>query len=139
MPQRPNKPCRHRGCGTLTRDASSYCEEHRAEAVGWARSNASSAAERGYGGEWRKIRARVMRRDVGLCQPCARLGAVSLAQEVDHIVNKAQAKGLGWTQQRVDAEENLQAICKACHKSKTAREARRQFSPPPGWPPPRSL
>lgn len=128
MPLRPNKPCRHRGCNTLTRDAAGYCDEHRAEAVGWTRSNNGTAAERGYGYEWKKIRDWVMRRDEGLCQPCAKLGAVSLAREVDHIIGKAQAKRLGWTREQVDTRENLQAICRACHAAKTAKEARGLFA-----------
>ena len=128
MPERPNKPCRHRGCNTLTRDATGYCEAHRAEAVGWTRSNQGSASERGYGSGWRKIRDWVMRRDAGLCQPCSKLGAISLAREVDHIVSKAQAKRLGWTEQQMDARENLQAICSTCHAVKTAREAQGLFT-----------
>ncbi len=83
---------------------------------------------RGYDYAWQKIREWVMQRDRGLCQPCLKLGAVSAAQEVDHIVPKAQAKRLGWTREQVDARENLQAICKACHAVKTARESRGLFT-----------
>ncbi len=56
-----------------------------------------------------------MQRDCGLCQPCQQAGRVTVATQVDHIVPKA----LGGT----DDEPNLQAICSACHKAKTAREA----------------
>ncbi|MEB5964510.1 HNH endonuclease signature motif containing protein [Comamonas testosteroni] len=69
-----------------------------------------------------------MQRDTGLCQPCLKLGALSVAQEVDHLVPKAQGKRLGWTREQMDAKENLQAICKACHAVKTAREARGLFT-----------
>ncbi|EFI62665.1 MULTISPECIES: HNH endonuclease signature motif containing protein [Comamonas] len=69
-----------------------------------------------------------MQRDACLCQPCLKLGAVSGAQEVDHIVSKAQAKRLGWTREQMDARENLQAICRACHAVKTARESQGLFT-----------
>ena len=125
MPQRPNKPCRHRGCNALTRSATGYCDEHASEAVGWTRSNAGkSSKERGYGGDWQKLRAWILRRDEGLCQPCKREGRLTLAEEVDHIVSKAEAKRRGWTKAQADAHDNLQSICEDCHKAKTARESR---------------
>ena len=130
MPLRPNKPCRYRGCNTLSRSSSGFCDEHQSEASGWSRLGRGSAKARGYDYAWQKIRDWVMQRDSGLCQPCAKLGAVSAAQEVDHIVPKAQAKRLGWTRERMDARENLQAICRVCHGAKTALEARGLFASP---------
>ncbi|WP_286801395.1 HNH endonuclease [Marinobacter sp. UBA2498] len=58
-----------------------------------------------------------MRRDKGLCQPCLATGRVMPAVAVDHIVPKAE----GGT----DSDENLQAICKSCHKLKTENESKR--------------
>lgn len=74
-----------------------------------------TAAERGYGSLWGKIRKVAIARDSGLCQPCIRSGKVTQAKEVDHITPKCQ----GGT----DDLDNLQAICVPCHKEKTAREA----------------
>jgi 5-methylcytosine-specific restriction protein A len=82
---------------------------------GWTSEGRPSAEERGYGSEWRKVRNLVMVRDHGLCVPCRKAGRVTLAREVDHIVNKARGGG--------DNVENLQAICLPCHKAKTAAEA----------------
>lgn len=130
MPQRPNKPCRLRGCGVLTRNASGYCDAHASQATGWTRSRKGSASARGYGHAWRQLRAEILRRDDGLCQPCLRAGAVTLAAEVDHIVGKAEAKRLGWTREQIDAHENLQAICGPCHAAKTARESRKGSGSP---------
>ncbi|WP_120970851.1 HNH endonuclease [Comamonas sp. lk] len=65
-----------------------------------------------------------MQRDSGLCQPCAKSGAVSAGQEVNYIDPKAQVKRPGWTGEQMDARENLQAICRACHAAKAARETR---------------
>jgi len=55
-----------------------------------------------------------MRRDQGLCQVCLSSGRTTLAAEVDHIKRKAD----GGT----DDVDNLQAICRECHRLKTAVE-----------------
>lgn len=74
-----------------------------------------SRQSRGYGTAWDKLRAYVMTRDAGLCQPCDELGRVTQAKAVDHIVPKSN----GGT----DDVENLQAICTDCHAAKTVLEA----------------
>lgn len=94
MPLRPKKPCCHRGCNTLSRSSSGFCDEHQSEAWGWNQPRRGSAKERGYDYAWQKLRDWVMQRDAGLCQPCLKPGAVSVAKEVDHIAPKVQA-GLG--------------------------------------------
>lgn len=88
-----------------------------------------SPAARGYGYQWVKLRQYVMRRDAGLCQPCAKQGYTTLANEVDHIKPKAD----GGT----DDTGNLQAICKACHADKTIADAGKQVRQTigaDGWP-----
>lgn len=82
--------------------------------------------ERGYGSEWTRLRERILLRDKGLCQPCDYQGKVSPATEVDHIVPKSQ----GGT----DDQTNLQSICSACHKIKTAFESKgERASSRPEW------
>lgn len=96
-----------------TTDASGYCEKHLGE--GWARHQRGlSRHQRGYGSKWTTIRARILKRDKGLCQLCLRVGVVREAKTVDHIMPKAH----GGT----DADINLQSLCWPCHKAKTARE-----------------
>lgn len=80
----------------------------------WSQPYRKSAAERGYGNEWRKLRDRIMKRDKRLCQRCLVFGLTVIANEVDHIVPKAN----GGT----DDPDNLQSLCKLCHRLKTARE-----------------
>ena len=72
--------------------------------------------ERGYGYEWTKRRAAVLARDLYLCQPCLSKGRPTQATEVDHIVPKSQ--------DGTDDFENLQAICRPCHATKTKAEAK---------------
>ena len=82
------------------------------KAEGW--SHTLSTTERGYGGKWPRIRQRVLERDKHLCIPCQDQGILTIARQVDHIVNKAS----GGT----DDLSNLQSICIDCHKAKTAKE-----------------
>lgn len=82
---------------------------------GWAATSTKSTTERGYGWAWQQTRERILSRDNGLCCPCSRLGRVTLATAVDHIVNRAA----GGT----DDDANLQSICAPCHKVKTLGES----------------
>jgi 5-methylcytosine-specific restriction enzyme A len=117
MPSTSPRPCKHPGCGHLVRDGSGYCAAHQGDRKinRFADERRGSSTERGYGAEWRKRRERIMQRDCGLCQPCRNAGRVTVATAVDHIVPKAE----GGTEE----DGNLQAICKPCHDTKTAREA----------------
>ena len=71
--------------------------------------------ERGYGNDWVKLRAKVLKRDDYLCQPCKQANIYREAKQVDHIINKA----IGGTNDL----DNLQAICIDCHKAKTRQES----------------
>ena len=120
FPQRPQsagplRPCWSPGCAALS--SSGACDRH-PRRHGWAPDRErGTKQERGYGAEWERIRAEVLRRDRWLCQVCR----LADATEVDHVAPKA----LGGT----DEPGNLQAICNRCHRAKTARDraASRQF------------
>lgn len=98
-----------------------------------------SRHERGYGTAWTKVRKIVMERDKGLCQPSLKKGLIVRATEVDHIVSKAKAKRMGWTDAQIDHPSNLQAISAEEHKRKTKEEVGATYKPKPrigpdGWP-----
>ena len=120
----PATPCRHRGCPNLvtSRLMRGYCDDHANERTGWAKTQRAkgNTTERGYGHAWRKLRAQVLERDGYLCQACKAKGRITPATEVDHIINKAS----GGT----DDIDNLQALCKPCHKAKTQTESQCQRS-----------
>jgi len=104
--------------------------------MAWSKDSRQS---RGYGAAWEQIRKRIIARDMGLCQICLRQGRTTKGKEVDHITPKAQAKLLGWTQEQIDADEQLQLLCKPCHRRKTDEENGRKHDPRPkigadGWP-----
>lgn len=90
----------------------------RALGVGWSDSRRGSRQSRGYGSDWDRLRAKILKRDQYLCQcqDCSELERIRPATQVDHIVNKAA----GGT----DDPNNLQSINAVCHKIKTAREAK---------------
>jgi 5-methylcytosine-specific restriction protein A len=104
--------------------------------MAWSKESRQS---RGYGAAWDRVRRLVMKRDFGLCQPCRRRGLITIATAVDHIISKAKAATLRWSQARIDDPANLQAICKPCHDVKTEAEQgkvkRLKTTPgPDGWP-----
>ena len=84
----------------------------------------TSRHERGYGSRWTKTRLRILQRDCYMCQcaDCKREDRVCIADEVDHIVSKADWLKRHGSLDGVDAESNLQAIAHDCHVIKTMRE-----------------
>ncbi len=89
----------------------------------------TSPQSRGYGHEWTKTRERILKRDHGICQPCQKQGNMHTGNEVDHIVSKAEGQRLGWAQDRIESDANLQTICHEAHKAKTAQEQGRTLQP----------
>jgi 5-methylcytosine-specific restriction protein A len=69
------------------------------------------AVDRIRGWQLHKIRQRIMKRDDYTCQMC---GRVTVDGEVDHVVPLAVGGG--------NNMENLQYLCKPCHKLKSDKE-----------------
>lgn len=86
---------------------------------GFARTDGRSSTARGYGVDWRRVRARVLQ-DEPLCRLCAEAGRVTAATDVDHIEPFA---GLD-DPLRLD-RRNLRPLCRPCHMARTARQASR--------------
>lgn len=64
-----------------------------------------TAAQRGYGTDWRKLRREILRRD----PVCRMQGCSRQSSHVDHIVPRRK----GGT----DDPSNLQGLCGSCHNS----------------------
>ena len=110
MPRSAKTPCRQSMCPALV-DKPGYCDKHKKKA--WIRKEGTTT-QRGYGAAWRKTRELVIRRDLGLCQPCQRNNRVTAFNAIDHIIPKAKGGS--------DDLNNLQCICNECHKHKTSSQ-----------------
>ena len=71
---------------------------------------------------WGVLRTSILWRDGGLCQECARHNWPRQADEVDHIA------GLQFGGD--DNPDNLQSLCRPCHKRKTTEEVGATYRPP---------
>ena len=100
MPRKPATICN--GCSKPIRGTCTTCRRVREK-------DRPSAHARGYGAAWRKLRRYILSLDP-MCQHCQR----EVATEVDHIKRKADGGD--------DEMNNLQGLCKECHKIKTLRE-----------------
>jgi 5-methylcytosine-specific restriction protein A len=113
MPQRPLKPCRHPGCGELTREG--YCNKHKQQSKKVADERRGNANSRGYNYKWQRYRAGFLQKHP-LCAECEKQGRVTPATIVDHIIPHKGDTKLFWD------KKNHQPLCKRCHDIKTARE-----------------
>jgi 5-methylcytosine-specific restriction protein A len=96
-------PCRYPGCGTLIKGSAGYCQQHRSVVRQRQDESRPSASGRGYGGDWRRRRARHLAEHPD-CTRCSEPATV-----VDHIL-PLSAGG-------ADEESNYQSLCKLCHDS----------------------
>ena len=113
MPAKLKHPCNQPGCSVLTRER--YCPAHTHEATRYDRER-GTAAERGYGGRWRKVRKSYLAAHP-LCVECLGAGRTAASDQVDHIVPVTGPDDpLFWD------KDNWQALCTPCHRAKSARE-----------------
>lgn len=87
------------------------CPVHRRTTSAEQERQRGSAAKRGYGRRWQKIRLMKLRRDP-LCEDHLERGEIVEATEVDHV--DGDVGNVAW--------ENLRSLCKPCHSRKTVRE-----------------
>lgn len=86
-------------------------------ATGFARQDGRSSTARGYGADWRRVRAAVLAGEP-LCRICAEAGRTTAATEVDHLRpfhGRADPLRL--------APENLRPLCVPCHRARTGAQA----------------
>ncbi len=112
MPRRAPSPCSNPGCGKLA-SQHGRCGDH-PHPHRWG-PRRPQARER-YGvspGQYKRLQAQVWRRDQGTCYLCH-----GPAAEIDHVMPIAEGGAPASTQ-------NLAAICRDCHASKSRREVAR--------------
>lgn len=111
----PQRLCSQPRCGKLLPEGERYlpgcakCDQRQELDKPWGR---KEERLRFYGTvRWQKIRAVKLAEDP-VCQGCKH----ALAEEVDHIVPATADNPRGWFDW-----DNLQSLCKPCHKDKTAQ------------------
>lgn len=104
MPSRSLRPCLRVGCPELV--AGGYCEAH-----GSAADPRESAARRGYGRAWERLRRIKLRQT----PQCERPGCRELATDVHH------REAVRRTGRVLVAVEDLESLCHAHHSQITVR------------------
>ena len=75
------------------------------------------------GWEWTRRVRRVIERDGGVCR--VRLpGCTGVATTADHVIGVAEWRGRRLPADGVDAEDNLQASCRACNEARRVEQSR---------------
>lgn len=118
MPRRAARPCKAPGCPNLVRGQGAYCEEHSKQQKTKSDAQRGTAAQRGYGARWRRLRKMFLAENPLCADPFgvhAERGETVAASQVDHIVAKSRGGTDDW--------DNLQSLCRSCHDRKTKLEA----------------
>ncbi len=112
MAIKPLRPCKHPGCGALTRDG--WCPAHRPK---HAARKESEAWHRMYSDPiWtQRLRPEQLLKEP-FCRECSRHGLRVRASEVDHVIPHHGDRKL------FSNPDNLQSLCHRCHSAKTMRE-----------------
>lgn len=100
--------CAQPGCQAIV--PKGYCPPH-AQARERGRENAE-IRKLYHTQRWRRLRAQVLT-DAPLCGACQAQGRVEAATDVDHVRPHRGIPALFWNR------ANLQALCHACHSTKT--------------------
>ena len=112
MPNKPHKPCNHRGCKELTRQR--YCPAHAKEHMNqYNRHCRDPKANKRYGSSWKKARAAYLSGNP-LCELCKARGKLTPATLVHH---KRKLNDGG-----TNDFKNLQALYASCHSNLHASE-----------------
>ena len=107
MPQRPGTACRRPGCaGIIHNGVCSVCGPRRMAAQAQHDQQRGTAAARGYGGRWQRLRKMYLQ-SYPVCVRCGQP-----ATDVHHIIARRNGGG--------DSYDNLMALCHSCHSKVTA-------------------
>jgi 5-methylcytosine-specific restriction enzyme A len=107
------RPCAEPRCPELV--PRGRCTEHTRKLERPTEKLRPTAAARGYGSRWQKLRDRFLRKNP-ICVMCKATKRITAANTVDHIIPHRGDPVLMWD------ENNLQALCTTHHNVKTDTE-----------------
>jgi 5-methylcytosine-specific restriction protein A len=117
LPMLPLHKCAAMSCSNLT--SSKYCEQHRIQKRQVYDKQRGNAQERGYTARWQKVsKLFLQEHPLCECEDCKRIGRLTTATVVHHIVPHKGNYNLFWNQ------DNWQAMSKKCHDKHTYKEIR---------------
>lgn len=102
-----------------------YCRTHQLalkENGGMARVDRPYTFHKHYCCEWCGFDPKTDSRFDRLTDPKKKASAQSGSLICDHIVARAKAEKLGWTEEQINSKENIQTLCQICEKIKSAEE-----------------
>jgi hypothetical protein len=122
--------CQAPGCGenlTIYEGAGSdsYCNTHQLrmkEHGGMARPDRPYTFHKSWCCAWCNYDPREDKRFDRMTDEVKKLSAQSATLICDHIITRQKGKLLGWTDEKIDAPENIQTLCQICEKIKSAEE-----------------
>jgi len=109
MPPKPRKPCSKQGCPKLTTER--FCEGHAKQEQQRYDQQRGTAASRGYGVRWQKIRRNVLN-DEPLCRRCAAEGIIKPADLIHHVDRDSTNND----------RSNLEPLCSRHHEDEHKHE-----------------
>lgn len=109
--------CSNVSCYQKVPTGTTYCEKHRKESYkNYDRTRTDKTYHSFYKtSRWQQLRLLVLKREP-LCRMCKANDMLTAAEMIDHIVPIK----IDWSMRL--REENLQPLCHACHRVKTAED-----------------
>ena len=104
MPMKSPHACNKSGCKEITNNR--FCDAHQRQYDKQYEDRRGSAAERGYDGNWQKLRDAKLAQDP-LCERCMAKKEIKSADLVHHKDRNPQNRS--W--------ENLESLCNDCHEA----------------------
>lgn len=125
MPPRPSRPCRHKGCKAIHRNANGYCDTHDAERASERRGSAGSYKNWYAESRWRELRRHQLDGEP-LCAFCLKHGRSTEATICDHVDSHGGDREKFWG-------GPFQSLCKPCHDSTKQSMDRGVVTAYPEW------
>ena len=119
--------CRAPGCTahrTIYKgEGAEYCRDHQLKLMeGLARSDRQYTLHKQWCCDWCRYNPKEDPRFDRMKDPIQKDRAQRATLICDHIVRRADAKAMGWTDEQIDDVSNIQTLCQICEKIKSSEQ-----------------